>query len=98
MFEYKGKPYSLEALQKSATAQGYDNFDEFMQMYKDDGMIEISDSDLLGVGEFLRGEEKNIITVESGANNIQINFGLTDKAEQENEMKKLNDFITKYNK
>ena len=37
MFEYEGKPYSLEALQKSATSQGY-NFEEFMQMYKDAGM------------------------------------------------------------
>ena len=41
MFEYKGKQYSLEAMQKSAIAQGYDNFDEFMQMYKDAGMTEI---------------------------------------------------------
>jgi len=37
MFEYEGKSYSLEALQKSATSQGY-NFEEFMQMYKDAGM------------------------------------------------------------
>jgi len=42
MFEYKGKQYTLEALQKSATTQGYDNFEEFMQMYKDDGMTEVS--------------------------------------------------------
>ena len=41
---------------------------------------------------------KNKIEVFSGSNKIIINFGLTDKAEQENEMKKLNDFITKYNK
>ena len=41
MFEYKGKQYSLEGLQKSAAEQGY-NFDEYLQAYKDDGMIEVS--------------------------------------------------------
>ena len=41
MFEYQGKQYTLEDLQRSATQQGYDNFDEFMQLYKDDGMVEV---------------------------------------------------------
>ena len=41
MFEYEGKQYSLEDLQKSAADQGYD-FDEYLQMYKDDGMVEVS--------------------------------------------------------
>ena len=30
MFEYEGEQYTLADLQKSATEQGYDNFDEFM--------------------------------------------------------------------
>ena len=41
MFEYKGKKYSLEALQASATKQGYENFEEFMTMYKNAGMKEV---------------------------------------------------------
>ncbi|MBC8398282.1 MAG: hypothetical protein H8E16_14430, partial [Flavobacteriales bacterium] len=46
MFEYEGEQYTLADLQKSATEQGYDNFDEFMQMYVNNGMKQISDKGL----------------------------------------------------
>ena len=44
MFEYKGNKYTLADLQDSATSQGYDNFEEFMQMYKDAGMKQVAES------------------------------------------------------
>ena len=43
MFEYKGETYSLAELQKAAFDQGF-NFEDYLQMYKDDGMIEIGDT------------------------------------------------------
>jgi len=43
MFEYEGVQYTLADLQKSATDQGYDNFEEFVQMYVDNGMKQISE-------------------------------------------------------
>jgi len=46
MFEYKGKQYSLQDLQISAQEQGYENnFDEFIKVYTDDGMVEVSAPD-----------------------------------------------------
>ena len=44
MFEYEGDQYTLADLQQSATEQGYDNFDEFMQMYVNNGMKQISET------------------------------------------------------
>ena len=42
MFELNGDHFTLEDLRKSANEQGYgDNFGEFLQIYKDAGMIEI---------------------------------------------------------
>jgi hypothetical protein len=42
MFEYEGDQYTLADLQKSAAEQGYDNFEEFVQMYINNGMKQIS--------------------------------------------------------
>ena len=44
MFEYEGEQYTLADLQKSAAEQGYDNFEEFMQMYINNGMRQISEA------------------------------------------------------
>jgi len=48
MFEYEGKQYTLDTLQKSATSQGYDNFEEFLEMYKDAGMKQVAESPSVG--------------------------------------------------
>ena len=44
MFEYKGKQYTLADLQEDAKNQGFVNFDEYMELYVADGMVEIPDT------------------------------------------------------
>tara|TARA_R100000908_G_scaffold64273_1_gene47595 strand:+ start:416 stop:2281 length:1866 start_codon:yes stop_codon:yes gene_type:complete len=51
-----------------------------------------------GVSKIIRGEETNIMNVESGDNSIKINFGLEGVEAQKAEMKKLNDFLKQYSK
>ena len=48
MFEYKGNQYTLADLQASAKKQGYENFDEFLQAYKDAGLKEVSAPTTMG--------------------------------------------------
>ena len=48
MFEYKGNQYTLADLQTSAKKQGYENFDEFLQAYKDAGLKEVSAPTTMG--------------------------------------------------
>ena len=48
MFEYEGNQYTLADLQTSATKQGYENFDEFLQAYKDAGLKEVSAPTTMG--------------------------------------------------
>ena len=51
MFEYNNKQYTLQELQASATKHGYDDFDEFLQMWKDKGLKEIGKEKPDVVGE-----------------------------------------------
>ena len=47
MFEYKGEQYTLEQLQKDSVAQGYTDFNEYMQMYFMDGMRQLSEEEII---------------------------------------------------
>ena len=51
MFEYNNKQYTLQDLQASAVKHGYDDFDEFLQMWKDKGLKEIGKEKPDVVGE-----------------------------------------------
>ena len=71
MFEYEGQQYTLQDLQNSAAQQGYENFDEFVKMYKDAGMKEINNKekpDVIGDVTKIPGIDPSIFI--PGANQV----------------------------
>ena len=66
MFIYKNQPYTKDDLERSRLAQNYSGtLDQFIQMYKDDGMEEVNQKDdYYSDKEFSFGNIKNIVGAE----------------------------------